>query len=385
MPKPSLQDKLKGVRLPRAGSAGPVWAGPEGDGPQGGVTFSLLSRYLCCKERFRLLVVEGLKPTDRFERRLEFGNLWHVMEAALASGDGLNPDAVLSAAEEFLGKCAAALAARYPHDRPAVTELYAIVAAMFPEYVGHWRNHPDVRGYEPVPGYSERTFDVPYRLPSGRTVRLRGRWDSVGLVRPNGGKVARVWIQENKSKSEIDREAVERQLTCDLQTMLYVVALREEMRGPFWRGAGAPRPWRGAPLAGVRYNVVKRPRQYQGKKESADEFIARLRGIVTGSPDEFFARWNVPIDDRDVQIFRETCLDPVLENLCNWWMVQTGALAGTQDRQDYLVNFGHHYRFPFGVYNVTLEGGYSDLDERLRTGSEHGLRRVTDLFPELKD
>ncbi len=33
----------------------PVWKGPEVDG----VTQSLLSRYLTCKERFRLLVIEG--------------------------------------------------------------------------------------------------------------------------------------------------------------------------------------------------------------------------------------------------------------------------------------------------------------------------------------
>lgn len=33
--------------------------------------------------------------------------------------------------------------------------------------------------------------------------------------------------------------------------------------------------------------------------------------------------------------------------------------------------------------NVLDEGGHSDLDEYLATGSTVGLRRVTDLFPEL--
>jgi hypothetical protein len=42
-----------------------------------------------------------------------------------------------------------------------------------------------------------------------------------------------------------------------------------------------------------------------------------------------------------------------------------------------------HYRHPFGSVNWLDEGGASDLDEYLATGSEAGLQRIDDLFPEL--
>ena len=47
-----------------------VWAGPGGAGPQGGVTQSMLGRYLTCKERFRIHAIEGLHSADRFSPML---------------------------------------------------------------------------------------------------------------------------------------------------------------------------------------------------------------------------------------------------------------------------------------------------------------------------
>jgi hypothetical protein len=39
---------------------------------------------------------------------------------------------------------------------------------------------------------------------------------------------------------------------------------------------------------------------------------------------------------------------------------------------------------PYGVYSPLLDGGSTDLDEHLLTGSEVGLRRVDKLFKELQ-
>ena len=43
------------------------------------------------------------------------------------------------------------------------------------------------------------------------------------------------------------------------------------------------------------------------------------------------------------------------------------------------------WRHPFGSVNWLDEGGSSDLDEYLATGSTVGLRQVEELFPELKE
>jgi hypothetical protein len=44
-----------------------------------------------------------------------------------------------------------------------------------------------------------------------------------------------------------------------------------------------------------------------------------------------------------------------------------------------------HWRHPFGVYDALNEGGSSDLDEYLETGSTVGLERASTLFPELEE
>ena len=56
-------------------NADPLWEGPAGTGPNGGITFSLLSRFLVCRERFRVHAVLGLRPADDFNHRLEFGSM----------------------------------------------------------------------------------------------------------------------------------------------------------------------------------------------------------------------------------------------------------------------------------------------------------------------
>jgi hypothetical protein len=76
----SIEEKLSQLPTKSKKSKVPLWKGPTEDG----VTFSLLSRFLVCRERFRITVIEGLKPAKTFNHRVEYGNLWHVMEEALA-------------------------------------------------------------------------------------------------------------------------------------------------------------------------------------------------------------------------------------------------------------------------------------------------------------
>src|SRR5580658_5237243 len=83
LPGTKNRPSVNAVRPPSTGR-GPLWDGPESDTPNGGVTQSLLGSFLCCRERFRIKVVEGLQPADSFRRALEFGNLWHCAEEAFA-------------------------------------------------------------------------------------------------------------------------------------------------------------------------------------------------------------------------------------------------------------------------------------------------------------
>lgn len=365
--KNKLVSKLQqvGVKQPQRRQE-PLWKGPEQDG----ITFSLLCRFLSCRERFRLLVVEGLRTAEAFNPRIEYGNMWHVCEEALAACAMHQKPAGTPPWQEALRKHARDQCIQYPAQQQLVDTWYRICLAQFPAYVGYWAKHPDVQQRTPV--FQEKVFDIAYNLPSGRVVRLRGKFDSVDAI--GTAKRCELALQENKTKSSIDDRRIVRQLTFDLQTMIYLVALTQmpdldDYLPAFAKGKKLP--------LCVRYNVIKRPSHHQGKKETKEEFIARLQGIIVGDPANFFARWKVPVLPTDIAKFRRECLDPLLEQLCDWW-------EWVQNNPD---PFGKgnevHWRHPFGVYNVLDEGGSSDLDEYLASGSEVGLQRVDKLFNEL--
>ncbi len=360
------------IRNPKRG---PLWDGPSSNTPNGGSTFSLLSRFLVCRERFRIHAIEGLRPTSYFNHRLEFGNMWHLCEEY----DRYDGEMVW---EKPLQEYAENLCKKYPFQQEQIDHWYRICKAQFPIYLEYWSKHPDVR--KCVVLEQEKVFNTSYKLPSGRIVYLRGKRDRVDLI-DNG-----IWLQENKTKNDIDENLIKRQLTFDLQTMLYMIVL-EVSRYDKPLIDEIPK---GSRIAGVRYNVIRRHcpiRQHKPSKskpqgEGRDEFYKRLTNdYFKANPEEWFMRWNVEIRPDDINRFRDTCLDPILENLCWWyeWAVKDpGYLDGSRE-----VTYGIppcHWVYPFGVYNPIDEQGFSDVDQYIIDGSEIGLERAETLFPELE-
>lgn len=378
--KPSLSSKLAGVKAVRK-RAEPLWRGPEEDG----ITQSLLSRFMVCRERFRLLVCEGLRRDEGFSRTLEYGNMWHICEENLAANRDWRA---------ALKSYATGLVRQYPLQQEEAIHWYRVCLLQFPVYVKYWEEHADVTERTPI--YQELSFGVPYVLPSGRTVTLRGKFDAVDLI--GKGKAAGVYLQENKTKGDIDELQLQRQLRFDLQTMFYLTALRLHF-GDFHRTR-----WDKYPIRGVRYNVIRRPlsggkgsiRRHQPTKgnpkgESADEFYNRLlTDYVEAEPEYFFMRWKVDISQIEIERFQKICLNPWLEMLCDWWeyVKENPDPFNPSEVWDCDMRVTPVNRFnavlPFGIYNVIAEGGSTDLDEYLANGSEVGLNRVSDLFPELR-
>jgi len=362
----------------------PLWDGPEEDSPNGGVTQSMIGKFLNCRERFRVRYMLGLQPPDSFNHRLGYGEMWHICEEALAAHRGSGGDSGASWVPP-LAEHVKKLMAKYPLQREEIDHWCMVCLTQFPIYVDHWSKHKDVAERTSI--FQEKEFNVPYQLsPGGRVVRLRGKWDAVDII--SKGKNAGVYLQENKTKGDINPGQMRRQLSFDLQTMFYLTALNLDcgMKG----------------VRGVIYNVVRRPLSggvgtiRRGKstknkpEETKAEFYARLAGIMDGSaeespgPDYFFMRWKVEITKHDVDQFCKTFLNPVLLQLCQWWdWIKTSAVAGAADGERYENNLGLHWRHPFGVYNSLDEGGATDLDEHLVSGSMTGLVRGKTVFPEL--
>jgi len=374
MPKTSI---LKNLKKPKPKPV--VWAGPESDAANGGITQSMLGSFLCCRDRFRVRVIDGYKAVDSFSKSLEYGNMIHTCAEAAANNDPW---------QEPLKVFCKELAAKYPMQGQEVQHWYEVCKIQFPIYLKYWSKDNDEK--QRIPLLQEETFCVPYVLPfSGRTVYLRGKFDSVDIIGKN--KNAGIYLQENKSKGDIDTERLSRQLKFDMQTMIYIIALKE-----YYKTNKDSRLHLNSMLVkGVRYNVIRRPLSggkhsiRQTQKESPQEFYARLGGLIQTDCDEavrekrdgfFFVRYKVEISQADIDKFKHTFLDPVLEQLADWYACLTD--------KDYRLDPScchqyQSYRLPFGTYNSLVERGYTELDEYLDNGSTVGLEHNTNLFPEL--
>jgi hypothetical protein len=379
MPKvPVKKRNLNSVRgVP---SSEPAWRGPDIDG----VTQSILCDYMCCRERFRVTMVEGLVPFDRFNVAIEFGHMWHICEEYHAGNrDWVKP----------LTMYAAELSQKYRTEQSHVLKWYNVVKLYFPIYVDYWQHQSDEQNR--VPLMQEYCFKINYELPSKRWVNLRGKMDGVDYIDGLG-----IFLQENKTKSKIDVEGIGRQLLNDMQVMTYLIALDEykKDKGP---SSDNPYMWE-KPIAGVRYNVVRRPlsggrgsirpHKARGNKpgESMDEFYERLTTVIEDDADYYFSRWQCLVSEQDIVRFKEQTFHPVIENLCDdyeWWSYCHKAKHNHYDYDKRAVVFpehrNRHFRLPYGPYNVVLQGGFSEVDDYLNDGSRIGLRTCTNFFPEL--
>ena len=356
----------------------PLWKGPEKDG----VTFSMLSRFLQCPERFRVDYIDGLRPVSGFNHLIEYGQMWHACEEGLASvvasKEGGHIDCALANLETYCRQ----VCRRYPMQQEQILHWYNVCKIQFPIYVAYWARNDDVVARTPL--MQEQVFDVPYKLQNGRTVRLRGKFDAVDMI--GKGRNAKVFLQENKTKGQVIEQQLRRQLRFDLQTMMYLSVLHRCLPELV---SGAQEQV-SAPVAGVRYNVVRRPLSggegsiRQRKGETLPDFYARLRGIIEESPQGYFWRWKVDVKAEDVAAFRWRCLDPLLYRVCEWWDWITSNEVAKHGPYHDGGGWGVHWQHPYGVRNILDEGGSTDLDEYLETGSTVGLVRLEELFEELK-
>ena len=373
-PTTKVGKALKGVKIPEK-RKGTLWLGPMNSSPMGGITQGYIVQFLSCRERFRLKVIEGLQSTERFRPSVDFGQLWHVCEEHHSKGtDWIEP--LKEKGKEYC--------TQFPLQQDEINKWYNVCKTLFPIYVNYWAKDKEQK--EKTPLLQEYAFNVPYELPSGRVVHLRGKFDAVDLI--GKGKSAGIWLQENKTKGEVDEEKIRHQLKFDLQTMLYLIALKEGRKGYGEHGTldiGGT-----ANVLGVRYNVIRRPlaggkgsiRPHTPTKanpngESQAQFFERLKGVILEDQASYFLRIKSEVYPSDIDRFKKMCLNPLLEQICDWyeWVCLEGGAY---------TNNCIHYMSPFGLWNPLVEQGQTDMDNYLETGSTVGLHTVDTLFPELQ-
>lgn len=308
-----------------------------------GLSYSLISRFRNCRERFRISTVEGLRSVDRQEA-MEFGTIFH--KALEFTAQGQTSSQVIANLLSF-------------YKRTSVDQhLIRIAAILVPHYNRYYAE--DKKQYVA----SEEIFDVPYKSHiTGKIIRLRGRRDE--MYAHNG----RLWLQENKTKTIIDENKIMMTLPHDLQTMLYTYSITIDY--PKHK------------VGGVLYNVIRKPSLKQGAKENEMQFYGRLNEHIASDPSHYFKRYEVELTPSDISKFYNETLVPIVENIVVWWESIKANPFNPWVDQDGKVN-PHHYRTPFGIFDpMTI--GVGDYFDYVTSGSELGLERVSTAFPELEN
>lgn len=315
-----------------------------------GISYSLLSKFLICRERFRLGAVEGWTESG-IHAGLEFGNAFHL---CLEKDEA--PFKVTSQYQKSKQENSSLL----PHQLKEFEQLMCAVEATVKGYKKHWKTED--RNFTSVA--REKVFEIPYSVPfhGGQrsvTLKLRGKIDEVLRYK----KSKRLWVFETKTKSDIDSDGLHRTLAQDLQTMLYCTA--------------AHHLYKESP-EGVLYNVIRRPGLRLGKTESLVNYRNRIEADVQKRAEWYFHRWEVKLDPDDLEKWQIRSLNPLLRQIIQWWESIKNNPFDPWDSE-------YHFQRPFGVYDGLASGRRGDFFNLLTSGSYKGLEAKSTVFPELEE
>lgn len=329
----------------------PVW-----DLYRDGITYSMMSKFIICRERFRLATVEGLSYTEPKDA-LEFGTAFHHCLEHVANGGSCTD------LKKVLNKFIQSKKGLTPDQQNNFTFLMRVCEETFRLYYEHWKEMDSAFKFV----VREETFEYLYPVPGYRTIKLRGRIDAAYA---SGQEL---WLMENKTKGRIDEDLMKSTLSQDMQTMFYCLALEQKF---------------GKQPDGVLYNVIRRSGLRKGVKESDNVFLERTVKDIKDRPAWYFMRWKTQLMPGDLDVWKKRTLEPLLVHICRWWESimhnpfnpwETEAEKGLPK-----VNVEHWQR-PFGVYDDgDSSGGRGDFFELLTKGSYYGLYRRSVAFPELE-
>lgn len=338
-----------------------------------GVTYSSMSKFLNCRERFRLSQVEGW-TSNNVSVPLEFGNLFHLYSEA--QSHRFSEKEMLKIGMKYADK-------RLQNaDVDTIADMQRLVAVSyvtFDEYVKHWSKHPSMQ-HGGLDLYEEKfdwvgkevQFDERHQVPvllSSREVRCRGKID--GVFRLNK-KNPSLWVMENKTKGDIDVDGIRGGLSKDLQTGFYMFNV--------WKKFGRMPD-------GVLYNVIRRTGLRPRVSETASQFADRVRDDIQNRPEWYFMRWKVEITKQDMEDFQTKMLNPILYQMIVWWdSIKKNPFVPHLLHDDDGNPIGpnpHHYERPFGCYDSAMHSQRGDFFEIIANNNFYQFHQRKHAFMEL--
>ena len=307
MPK----QQSKGVRVKRKNTK-ELWQGKHRSSWsfwKDGVSSSLLSLFLSCREQFRLEVVEGWRSRTE-PLFFGFGTCGHwILEKAYGRLPIPNEKWLNSILPDYHKQWEASVKMPTAKQYEQQTRIYRMMRALMPTYFKRWAGDWSRHRYSSTTGVAnpvewvalEKRFEVPYVFPDGETVPIRGTRD--GIFKDKRGKL---WIIDSKFRSIIKHDDIIETMEYDLQQMLYLWAATQEL-------IQLP--------AGTILNVVRRPGQILGKNELEDDYYSRMREDIENPKrwDHYFMRFELAVVIQDIRRWQMLVLDPLMHDVRAWW------------------------------------------------------------------
>lgn len=153
---------------------------------------------------------------------------------------------------------------------------YKLLSAVFPRYLDHWKKKDLTRKWVSL----EKPFDY---LWQGK-YRLRGKIDGIFSFKGKN------WIIEHKTKSRIDEDVLNKVLAFNFQNLMYIMACEEDFK---------------IPIAGVLYDIIRKPGTKQKQGETWQDYVERLNDDITKEPGHFFKRIELIYTKADKDNFKE--------------------------------------------------------------------------------
>lgn len=274
-----------------------------------GVSSSLLSGFLSCREQFKLSVVDGWR-SHFVPLAFSFGTCMHwCLEHAyqLKSPPGAKQCKRIVAEFEKLWKKERPNA---PRRQQEIQELsYGLAEAVLPTYFIRWAG--DFKGEEYPKRHNtarpakwlglETRFKIGYKYPDGAITWICGTRDAMFLTPKN-----HVRIFDTKCRSIINEEDTQDVLPFDLQQMLYLWAT--------WKETGK------CPT-GTTMNIIRRPGHRRGSDEALSSFLARVAKEVANPKkwDHYFIRIEMDVTPDEIRAWQKKVLDPLMLDIRAWW------------------------------------------------------------------
>jgi hypothetical protein len=318
-----------------------------------GISYSLLSDFQNCRERFRIKVVEGLTSAE-FNVPLEFGNAFHICLEHRKESFAQ----IAKRLSDWAQRKATHKKGLTPQGRSELNKIIQTVLCYWDEYCRYWKSTDDSFRYV----YHEDKFSVPYKVNGYRSITLRGKSD--GIIEVDGG----LWIMEHKTKAGFDQNLLEI-LPKNIQTCLYAIAMQNKYKRP---------------IEGVLWNGVKRPTIRQTAKDGDfGGYLARLKDDISQRPEFYFHRVECRFDAQDLAHWEQRTLQPLLASLIVWW-----DSIKANPTQPWVTGEGkpniHHWERPYGVYDP-MSHGLDTYFEYVTQGVKVGLAKLDTVFPELDE